>query len=301
MGSHARNDGFSALSLDELASRSGGRAERMAAPMRQTMADPQQARFERSELAPLVGAGIAPGARGMVEPAVLQRMERPTPPAMLRDEARFATDVVSQARAEADRLVAEARSTARAMLAQAREVIAGEREDAVRRGFEEGRAAGVAEADAEMSGLVQTCEHIALEVMHERERILAEHEPDLVELAMAIAARIVNAELAVEPDLVVDVCRGAMRKAFQRDNLQVLAHPDDLERLRAAGPLLAQQLGGVEHLDFVEERRVDPGSVIVRTPAGEIDGTVAGKSARIELALREGIEQRRAARRTADA
>ena len=187
------------------------------------------------------------------------------------------------------------------MLAQAREVIAGEREDAVRRGHEEGRAAGIAEADAEMTGLVQTCERIALEVMHERERILAEHEPDLVELSIAIAARIVNASLEVDPDLVVDVCRGAMRKAFQRDNLQVLAHPDDLVRLRAAGPLLAQQLGGVEHLDFVEERRVDPGSVIVRTPAGEIDGTVAGKSARIELALREGIEQRRATRRAADA
>lgn len=301
MQERARSDRFSALSLEQLASASGGRAERKFAPPRHVMADPQQARFEASELAPLVGAGIAPGARAMVEPAVLPRMERPAPASMLRDETRHSRDLVADARTEAERIVAEARGTARAMLAQAREVIAGEREDAVRRGHAEGRAAGIAEADAEMSGLVQTCERIALEVMHERERILAEHEPDLVELSMAIAARIVNASLAVDPELVIDVCRGAMRKAFQRGNLQVLAHPDDLVRLRTAGPQLAQELGGVEHLDFVEERRVDPGSVIVRTPAGEIDGTVAGKAARIELALREGIEQRRATRRTADA
>jgi flagellar biosynthesis/type III secretory pathway protein FliH len=122
-----------------------------------------------------------------------------------------------------------------------------------------------------------------------------------VELAMSIANRIVNASIAVDPELVIDSCRGAMRKAFQRDNLQVLAHPDDLERLRAAGPRLAEELGGVDHLDFVEERRMQPGSVVVRTPAGEIDGTIAGKAAKIEQALSEGIEQRRAARRDAAA
>ena len=134
-----------------------------------------------------------------------------------------------------------------------------------------------------------------------RERALADHEPDLVELAMSIANRIVNASIAVDPELVIDSCRGAMRKAFSRGNLQVLAHPADLERLRAAGPRLAEELGGVEHLDFVEERRMHQGSVVVRTPAGEIDGTIAGKAAKIEQALREGIDARRAAQRDASA
>ena len=73
-----------------------------------------------------------------------------------------------------------------------------------------------------------------------------------------------------------------MRKAFQRGSMQVLAHPDDLAMLREAGPELARELGGVQHLDFVEERRIDRGSVMVRTPAGEIDGTMPGKAEKIE-------------------
>ncbi|MBC7460924.1 MAG: hypothetical protein H7287_06145 [Thermoleophilia bacterium] len=195
---------------------------------------------------------------------------------------------------EAARILEEARTTARSMLAQARVAIATERELAVQRGFDEGHENGLAAADDEMAGLIQTCEQIGVHVMEERARVLADNEGDIVELAMSVAQRIVGAALDVDPELVIESCRGAMRKAFQRGTMQVLAHPDDLELLRAAGPKLAEELGGVEHLDFIEERRLDRGSVIVRTPVGEIDATIAGKSAKIEQALREGIESRRA-------
>lgn len=195
--------------------------------------------------------------------------------------------------------IADARSTARTMLAQAREVIAADRAAAVEQGYAEGFAQGQAEADAETAGLMQTCERIGIHVMEERERVLSENEADLVELAISIARRIVNASIDVDETLVVEACRGAMRKAFQRGSMQVLAHPDDLAMLREAGPELANELGGIEHMDFIEERRLDRGSVIVRTPAGEIDGTIDGKAARIEQALREGIEARRAERRAA--
>lgn len=195
---------------------------------------------------------------------------------------------------EAARILEEARTTARSMLAQARDAIATERELAVQRGFDEGFAAGNDAADSEMAGLIQTCEQIGVHVMEERARVLADNEGDIVELAMSVAQRIVGTALDIDPELVIESCRGAMRKAFQRGTMQVLAHPGDLELLRAAGPQLAEELGGVEHLDFVEERRLDRGSVIVRTPVGEIDATIAGKSAKIEQALREGIESRRA-------
>jgi len=195
---------------------------------------------------------------------------------------------------EAARILEEARTTARTMLAQARDAIATERELAVERGFAEGRESGLAAADEESAGLISTCEQIGVNVMEERARVLADNEGDIVELAMSVAQRIVGAAIEMNPELVIESCRGAMRKAFQRGTMQVLAHPGDLEMLRAAGPKLAEELGGVEHLDFIEERRLDRGSVIVRTPVGEIDATIAGKSAKIEQALREGIESARA-------
>src|SRR5690606_1823178 len=117
-------------------------------------------------------------------------------------------------------------------------------------------------------------------------------EGEVVELAISIANRIVNAAIAVDDSLVIDACRGAMRKAFQRESMQVFAHPSDLAVLREAGPELARELGGVQHLEFIEERRVDRGGVVVRTPAGEIDATIRSKTEIIEATLREGIEER---------
>jgi flagellar assembly protein FliH len=283
----ARERRFDSLTINEV-----------AASPRIDMHDPQQY-HSYGEEAPMVGPGMPQGATAMVEPVVFESLDRSR--RAFSSAATVAADVphIRTPREEAQAIIAEARSTARSMLAQAREVIAAERAQAVQQGFEEGRATGAAEADAETAGLVQTCERIGIHVMEERERVLAENEADLVQLAMAIARRIVNASIDVDETLVVDACRGAMRKAFQRGALHVLAHPADLELLRAAGPQLAAELGGVEHLDFVEERRLERGSVIVRTPAGEIDATIEGKSAKIELALREGIEQRRAERNAA--
>lgn len=271
------------------------------------MRDPQQPEAEPADEANLVVPG-GESMRVLIEPVLFDafersRITRSRPSDQDADgAARASQQPAPQTPEEAARqIIAEARSTARSMLAQAREVIAAERAQAVQQGYDEGFAKGAADADAETAGLVETCEKIGVHVMEERERVLAENEADVVELAIAIARRIVNASIDVDHELVVEACRGAMRKAFQRGSMQVLAHPADLELLRAAGPQLANELGGVEHLDFVEERRLDRGSIIVRTPAGEIDATIAGKADKIEQALREGIEQRRAERRAADA
>lgn len=286
----ARSRTFTALAMDERVGR------------RLSMHDPQQPQAHASltsDEAQLVLPGGSERLTVLVEQVTLERIERAPAPTEFDTIDRIAAPATPEPEQVARDIVAEARETARTMLRQAREVIASDRAAAVEQGRAAGLAEGRAEADAEMAGLVRTCEQIGVQVMEERARVLAESEPDIVELAISIARRVVNASIDVDETLVIEACRGAMRKAFQRGSMQVLAHPDDLQLLRDAGPQLASELGGVDHLDFIEERRIDRGSVIVRTPAGEIDATVEGKSDKIELALREGIEQRRAERRAA--
>lgn len=272
------------------------------------MRDPQQLTTPPRDEMTLVLAG-SERVQVMVEPVVLEGLKRSgdarrasagaTTSRHAGDGGPSTHEPMPDPRELARQVVAEARETARMMLQQAREVITADRAAAVRDGYEQGLAQGRAEADAEAAGLLRTCEQIGVHVAQERERVLDASEADIVELAISIANRIVGASLDVDETLVVESCRSAMRKAFQRGSMQVLANPEDLELLRSAGPKLAEELGGVDHLDFIAERRLDRGSVVVRTPAGEIDGTIEGKSSKIELTLREGIEQRRAERRAA--
>jgi flagellar assembly protein FliH len=195
-------------------------------------------------------------------------------------------------------VLARARETAQQMIEQTRILCEADREAAHSAGFEAGFAAGMDSADRESAGLIATAEQIATRTVEEREELLRQAELEIIELSLNIARRIVNAAIEVEPELVVEVCRGAMRKAFQREHLVVVAHPDDLTMLREAGPQMAAELGGIHTLDFVEERRMERGSIVVRTPAGEIDATIDGKSEKIEDSLLELVQERRAARRS---
>lgn len=203
-------------------------------------------------------------------------------------------DLYLQARQRSEAAIAEAQRTAAQMVDQARQMRDSELESARRAGYEAGYADGIEAADRETAGLVATVEQMAVSAARERDALVAGAEADIVRLAIAIAERIVNSTIELEPERVVDICRAAMRKAFQRETLSVLAHPEDIGMLRASGPQLATELGGVQHLEFVEERRLSRGSIIVRTPAGEIDATFRGKAARIEEALCELADTRRA-------
>ncbi|MCW2923160.1 MAG: hypothetical protein JWM98_564, partial [Thermoleophilia bacterium] len=165
------------------------RAEERAAVEARTFATldaPQRtaARFPDPQAPPSSGEAtlVAPGlarASVLVEPMVYETMERVRRPIT----AAAATPPPPDPAEIARQVVAEARATARTMLAQARDVIASERAQAVQAGYDEGYAKGVADADTEMSGLVATCEQIGVQVMAERERALADYEPDVVELA----------------------------------------------------------------------------------------------------------------------
>jgi flagellar assembly protein FliH len=249
-----------------------------------TMRDPQQP-----------GGGSTDGGRAPLEVASLDLEDFSTgtggpPREIFMNVRERQTSILDEARRTAEQMVEQGRLSRDAELEAARR-------EGHQAGYEQGYGDGLATADRETAGLIATAESIATHVARERAQLLEGGEGELVELALAIAERIVCAAIDVEPELVVDVCRAAMRKAFQRETLTVLANPADLHMLREAGPQLAAELGGVRHLEFVEERRLERGGVIVRTPAGEIDATFDGKAGKIAESLRELVSTRRAERR----
>jgi flagellar biosynthesis/type III secretory pathway protein FliH len=57
----------------------------------------------------------------------------------------------------------------------------------------------------------------------------------------------------------------------------VLVHPEDLALVRDAMSGVAGELGGIGHVEVLEERRIGRGGAVVRTPDAEIDATVRTK------------------------
>lgn len=151
------------------------------------------------------------------------------------------------------------------------------REQARRDGEAEGRASGVAAAQAETTQALAALGTAARGLADLRTEVIETLETQAAELAVRIAEQILSAAVEVDPARVIDVTRGALRRLADRHRVTVLVNPDDLELLTEAGPALRQELGGIDHIDVQSDRRIDRGGAVVLTDYGELDTTLSAQ------------------------
>jgi flagellar assembly protein FliH len=179
------------------------------------------------------------------------------------DRQREAEDLVARAHAEADRIRAAA--------------------------HQQGLIAGRAEAMTAVQPAADAFATAARELSATVEDLSARCETAAVELALRIAEQALGAAVAVDPERVVDVVRGALRRLVERERVLLLVNPDDLELVRDHVDRLVKELGGVDSCEVQAERRVARGGAIVRTEEGEVDATLETKLARAREVLEEEL------------
>lgn len=154
---------------------------------------------------------------------------------------------------------------------------------------QEGLAAGRQEAERELAEVVQQLRAIEAEMVERRDVLCEAVEPAAVALALAAAEQVVGAALAVRPELVVETLERAVRRLVERERVTVLVNPDALELLRQRAPEIAQQIGGIEHIDVQADRRIAPGGLLVQTPEGDVDARIDTRIQRLGEVLREAL------------
>jgi type III secretion protein L len=158
-----------------------------------------------------------------------------------RDAAR---EVEEEAAAAARRLVEEARADA---------------EEVRRRARDAGREEGLAEATEALARAAA-----------QRDRLLAGLGPELVQLALEVARRVVGAAAERDPDVVVGSATRAIAAARHRASLTLHVNPDDLAAIGAADSRLAALAGG-RAIAVVADGAVARGGAVVETEAGSVD------------------------------
>jgi len=179
--------------------------------------------------------------------------------------------VLAAARAEAEGLLAAARAEAAAVLEAARL---------------EGERAGRAEGLASVEGAVAAASEMALALHARREALEEAAVREATGLAVEIAAKLVRAEVAVRPERIADVLRGAIRRAADRSRLVARVNPQDLATCRAAVPVILEEMGGIAGLEVIDDPRIDRGSCVLETATGDVDATFESQLARVLEALR---------------
>lgn len=214
--------------------------------------------------APAADKATAPGA---VDFEQLTPAAPPEPAPSLEVAAQQARGLVASAEAEAGRIREEARVT----------------------GYEQGFAVGRDAARADLAPAASALAE-ALRALTELQSQAAERvELPAVELAIHVAEKVVAGTIAAQPERLLDVVRGALRTIVERERVAVLVHPDDLELMRDGIADLTGSLGGMEHVEVQEERRVARGGAILRTSFGEVDARLETKLERARQTIAEEL------------
>lgn len=217
------------------------------------------------------------------------------------------TDIAEEAR----RTLVEAQAQAAAMIEQARAAVRADcehtRVEAARMGYDEGlakgleagRVAGREEAFAEakkefaerQAALVQAFTAAVASIEEGRRAWLSAAHQDLVELALAIARRVVHQVGQAERDAVLGNLEQAVRIVGARSEVTIAINPVDAEGARAFARGLTETAETWAHVRLVEEAEISPGGCRVSWGSGSINCTLEKQLERIERELKNQDER----------
>jgi flagellar biosynthesis/type III secretory pathway protein FliH len=201
----------------------------------------------------------------------------PTPARILRGGGLLPARRIDAEVYEADRrvqeMVAAAEAEARRLVAEARAESARIQAEAAARGEADGRARAAAALARGAAG---------------RDGLLRDAEREVVQIALAVARKLLGRELSTSAAAVVQMARAALAEARERREVVLRVSPADGAAVRAAEGTLAATLVRAP-LVIREDPAVPPGGAVVETERGRVDASVETQLAAVARAVEEAL------------
>jgi flagellar assembly protein FliH len=161
--------------------------------------------------------------------------------------------------------------------------------DGERSGFEKGAQAGAEAAGRELREVKASLLGQIAELEGLRGRSLREAEEELLELALAVARKVVQHELAVRPDSVAVLLRRVLAGLSHASRVVVRMHPEDIRRLAGLEPISSAGAPPDGRPRFEPDPSVTPGGFRVETDLGDVDARIERRFQAVEEAFRQTL------------
>ena len=181
---------------------------------------------------------------------------------------------------EASRIIAQAES---------------EREMIERAAFEKATAEAMATVDARVTELAaaqigsmrEQLANSVTQISDSLKEISLRAEADVVELALALAKKIIHREAATDREIVINAAKAALARLHTRSTVTIRMHPDDHGHVT----LHQEKLGYRGSLELVADASIAPGGCFVHTDSGDVDATIDSQLDEIAEALRASASE----------
>ncbi len=146
--------------------------------------------------------------------------------------------------------------------------------------YDKGYAEGLKAQDKNVAAKLDALAEITKTIPQIKKDILEKGEEQMVKLAIAIAEKILQQEVATRKEIILEVLKGALKNIAETDGMKIHLNPQDFRYMMEVKKDFLQSFDGIRNMVFEEDSSVKRGGAVVETMFGEVD-------ARLENQLRE--------------
>jgi flagellar assembly protein FliH len=165
---------------------------------------------------------------------------------------------------------------------------AAERES-LQKGRAEGEASAKAAAQAEIAALREAVRQAVEKFKEERSNYFARIESEVVQLALAIARKILHREAQMDPLLLAGMVHVALEKLDAGTRIRMRTHPNDI---RLWSEYFSQQQALATQIDLVGDATLRRGECVLETESGRTQMSLEGQLKEIEQGFLDLLEHR---------
>ncbi len=195
---------------------------------------------------------------------------------LIPDSSGIVHKKVLDAAEEAKRILKNAEAEAARITEQSRKVLADtekKRAEAIKKGYAEGESKGLAQVTEKLLNLERI-----------KERFYDEAEPQVIDLVLSIAEKVIGRIVLENQDMIRSVVHQALEKAIG-DRITVKLNPEDYKRIMEGDHEFRDVIDRTRRLMFREDESITRGGCIVETEVGTIDAQIDTQLAAIRKAL----------------
>ncbi len=154
-------------------------------------------------------------------------------------------------------------------------------------GFEKGKQA----VTGELENVIQRLRQAYMDIEKYRKLLYLKAEEDAVELALAVARKIIGQEIAVDREIVLNVVKRALEKVIDHEKVKIRINPSDLETVKTALFQFLPLVENLENIHFEADAAITDGGCIVETNFGNIDAGIENQLDQISAAFAAELEK----------
>ncbi len=192
----------------------------------------------------------------------------------LRNMETQAQGYLDQVRAEAQTILREAEEEAQRIRERAEK----EGRDAALQAVERVMDEKVAR---HMQTLLPALEQAIEQVQDSRQQWLHHWQHNAIQVATAIAAKVIRREIAQQPEIPLELIKETLELASGSEEIQLHLNPTDHQHLGRQAEQLAEQLSRLAPATVVADERITAGGCLAQTKFGVVDNQIESQLARI--------------------